>query len=153
MVITLSLTSFPSCELITSLLGDFCLNPWCLHSFCASVKGKHVQGEWKVASKKHMKTDLFLQYCETLKLLNLLKKANQMFTLCRYYGNFTSSLTVRLMWHLNISTSFPVFFFNCLCNHVQPLKALHSEHKVTTKQQALIPKCKEASNMDLQQTS
>lgn len=52
-VITLSLTSFPSCELITSLLGDLCLNPWRLHSFCASIKGKHVQGEWTGASKTH----------------------------------------------------------------------------------------------------
>lgn len=55
-----------------------------------------------------------------------------MFTLCRYYGNFTSSLTVRLMWHLNTRISFPVFF-SCLYDHVQPLKVLHSEHKPNNK--------------------
>lgn len=55
-----------------------------------------------------------------------------MFTLCRYFGNFTSSLTVRLMWHLNTRISFPVLF-SCLYDHVQPLKVLHSEHKPNNK--------------------
>lgn len=105
----------------------------------------------QVLQKTH-EIRFFLQYCETLKLLNLLKKTNQMFALCRLWKFyvFADCQTHVTFKHKNI---FSRLFLNCLCNHVQPLKVLHSEHKVTTKQQALIPKRKDASNMGLQQAS